>query len=801
MQKENFSKFGKTFQEKLACLILHDRPFSEQIEEVLETDFFEFEHIRIFSKIVFDYRKKYKTHPSYSTLETLLLTELENYTEAEREMVQEFFTNTISECEEKMDDADFIKDLALDFCKKRKVYEAMVKSIDHLENLNYDEIKVELENALKLGNDNNCGHDYKLDFEERYMMKSRNPVSTGWKLMDDITEGGLGKGELGVVIAATGCHAKGTKVMSASGDFINVEDVRVGDELMGPDSAPRHVMRLCRGTEKMYKIIPNKGKEFIVNGNHILSLKRTNRTNKEADNLRDQIVNISVFEYMKKSKTFKHLHKLYRPEFLEFKSRGKLEIDPYFVGIMLGGGSLIHHLILTTADSEILEESQKCVEKLFPEMQFNYNGKYGYRIVDLTQQKNPLKDLFEKEGLWGQESVNKHIPEKYKFSSIENRRKILAGLLDSDGDSDGHKSKDNCYDFVSKSRQLVEDVIFLSKSLGLYASLSEKEVGGTIYYRTHISGDCASLPIKLPRKQSCERKINKNPLVTGFRVEELGEDEYYGFTLDKDHLYIMEDFFVTHNSGKSMALVHLSAAAVAAGKTVVYYTLELDEGTVGLRHDAWMTGISLNHLKTYKDEVMPRVQDIEGELIVKYYPTKSASIATLERHLEKLKMLGKEPDLIIVDYGDLLKPTRVHKQKRMELSDIYEELRGLAGQWECPLYTASQTNRQGLNAEVVTMESISEAYAKCFCADFIFSISRTIEDKNKNTGRIFIAKNRNGVDATIYPIMMNPEYVKIRVLEPTGESIEEVIENVAKKQQARVSKKVANVWQQMNQKK
>ena len=121
--------------------------------------------------------------------------------------------------------------------------------------------------------------------------------------------------------------------------------------------------------------------------------------------------------------------------------------------------------------------------------------------------------------------------------------------------------------------------------------------------------------------------------------------------------------------------------------------------------------------------------------------------------------------MIIVDYGDLLKPVGSYREKRNELESIYEGLRALAQEFECPIWTASQTNRSGLNAEVITMESISEAFSKCFVADMIFSVSRTIEDKNTNQGRIFVAKNRNGPDGLVFPIFMDTSRVKIKILD------------------------------------
>ena len=125
--------------------------------------------------------------------------------------------------------------------------------------------------------------------------------------------------------------------------------------------------------------------------------------------------------------------------------------------------------------------------------------------------------------------------------------------------------------------------------------------------------------------------------------------------------------------------------------------------------------------------------------------------------------------MIIVDYADLLKPVNSKRtsEKRHDLESIYEELRGIAQVFECPIWTASQTNRSGLNAEVIDMSSISEAYNKCFVADFIFTISRTKEQKAMNKGNMYVAKNRNGPDGILFPIKMDTSNVKIKVM-PMG---------------------------------
>lgn len=448
MEKVDFSKFGKTFQEDLAQLIVEDRSFSDQMQEVLNFDFFEFRYLQVFIQKIFDYRTKYGVHPTNKILISILRTELEDENDATKKQVRDYFARIYNKPPD-VRESDYIKSIALDFCKKQKLKEAMIESVKLLKKSSFDEISDVLNQALKLGSDNNFGYDYKADFEQRFLIKSRNPASTGWAELDAITGGGLGKGELGVVIAPTG-------------------------------------------------------------------------------------------------------------------------------------------------------------------------------------------------------------------------------------------------------------------------------------------------------------------------------------------------------AGKSMALVHLGAEAVKQGRTVVHYTLELASTVIGKRYDSCITGIKMNDLYTMKEEVYEQVTELPGELIIKEYPTKSASPNDLKIHLEKLRKRDINVDLIIVDYGDLLKPNVIHKEKRIELERIYEHLRGLAQEFDCPCYTASQTNRSGLNAEVITMESISEAFNKCFVADFIFSVSRTVDDKNNNTGRVFVAKNRNGPDGLVYPIFMDPGSVKIKVLQPTGESPGEIMENSAKKQAENLKEKYRN---------
>jgi len=206
--------------------------------------------------------------------------------------------------------------------------------------------------------------------------------------------------------------------------------------------------------------------------------------------------------------------------------------------------------------------------------------------------------------------------------------------------------------------------------------------------------------------------------------------------------------------GKSWALVNVGMAAVIEGKTVVHYTLELNDGYVGQRYDSVLTGIPVPNLKYNMEEVERQVKNLSGELIIKYWPTKTASVNAVRASLDKLILRDKKPDVIIIDYADLIKGNN-RKERHEELEEIVESLRGLGGQYECPVFTASQINRSGADDDIITGTKIAGSFSKLMTADFVVSLSRKIEDKLAGTGRWHVIKNRFGPDGMTLPSKAN----------------------------------------------
>jgi hypothetical protein len=357
-----------------------------------------------------------------------------------------------------------------------------------------------------------------------------------------------------VIIGKPGCFAPGTEILMYDGSIKKVEDVIVGDIIMGDDGTPRNVLELCHDFDEMFKIIPIKGESYTVNKKHDLVLTCTgyNQIPKGHKEI------ISVEEYLSKSETWKRRFKLYRSSGVEWQHKD-VRIDPYMLGLWLGDG--------TSATSEITNVDEAVINYIYEYaddngLEVSTRSTYRYRIKG-GDDRNTLLDSLKHYNLIN----NKHIPFDYKINSRQNRLKLLAGLIDTDGHAD------NCeYEIIQKNEALLDDIVFVARSLG-FSAYKKKEKKSCMYkgekregdyYRCVIFGDRVhEIPVKIERKRVNERKINKNHLVTGFTVENIGHGEYFGFKLDKNHLFLLKSFDVVKNTGKSTLITSLLYAKQA----------------------------------------------------------------------------------------------------------------------------------------------------------------------------------------------------------------------------------------------
>lgn len=390
-----------------------------------------------------------------------------------------------------------------------------------------------------------------------------------------------------IISAYTGfgkCLGKNTPVLMYDGNIKMVQDIKIGEQIMGDDSTPRNILNICKGKEQMYKIIPVKGESFRCNESHILSLKISSHKsihkifirgknkfkityfNKKINKLEhreyftyeeaeknlnlledNNILDISIRDYLKAPKSLRRLLKCYKTG-VEF-NKIKITLDPYLLGLWLGDGTTLQPSI-TNIDKEIIEYLQTyCVYNNLRLSKTEEDG-ITYRICGLDRSYN--SNTFFNELKKYKLIDNKHIPYDFKCNTRDIRLKVLAGLLDSDG-----YLRENCYEISQKVKILAEDILYLARSLGFCAYIKktkksciykEKIQEGTYYLVSIYGSGLEEIPVLLERKKAHIQNQIKDALVNGFKVVPIEEDDYYGFEIDGNRRFLLGDFTVTHNT-------------------------------------------------------------------------------------------------------------------------------------------------------------------------------------------------------------------------------------------------------------
>ena len=286
-------------------------------------------------------------------------------------------------------------------------------------------------------------------------------------------------------------------------------------------------------------------------------------------------------------------------------------------------------------------------------------------------------------------------------------------------------------------------------------------------------------------------KINRNVCPTG--LPKLDSKEILQGGLGRGELGVVVG---NPGAGKSHWLVQMGVNAMKYGKNVIHYTFELTEHAIGLRYDSNLCGVPSNEVHDRKAEILEKYKDMElGRLIIKEYPTGSATTIMIRNHIEKLMLKGFIPSLIIIDYADIMKSTKSYDSLRHEIKLVYEELRNLAMDFNFPIWTASQANRESAQSDIIGLENMSEAYGKAMVADFVVSLSRKSSEKASNTGRIFIAKNRAGRDGIIFPINIDTSLSRFEILNEDELTLNEAMSQ----KDSDVKKRIAQKWKELQE--
>ncbi len=534
--------------------------------------------------------------------------------------------------------------------------------------------------------------------EEIAKTEGMSGVPSGFTKLDGLTSGWQ-PSDLVILAARPGmgkCLGKGTKVLLFNGTLKNVEDIEVGEKLMGDDSTPRIVKSIARGQEQMYWIRQNKAIDYRVNESHILSLVRSRN---EGKHKKGDILNITVKDYFAKSDKFKSNYKGYKVA-VDFEGK-EIPIAPYFLGLWLGDGHSFSSRI-TTTDKEIINYLKELSIEYDQVLQVytqkdkvnNYAITKGYRggnhnSFSIQSELNKL-DLIK----------NKHIPQDFLINSKQNRLELLAGLIDSDGHYD---DKANCYEIVQKNKKLATQIKFLCDSLGYRTTLKEKKakiskIGfESTVYRLRFYGNINEVPVKINYKKARIRKAITDWKVTGIHVDKDIVDNYYGFEIDGNRLFLLEDMTVTHNTAFVMSMA--KNMAIDFDIPVAIFSLEMSSVQLITRMISSETGISSGKLK--KGALEPhewqqlniKVKKLADAPIF-IDDTPSLSIFDLRAKARRLAS-QHGVKIVIIDYLQLMTAGGNGKNgnREQEISTISRNLKALAKELNIPVIALSQLSR------------------------------------------------------------------------------------------------------------
>ena len=541
----------------------------------------------------------------------------------------------------------------------------------------------------------------KARIEEIANKEGLSGIATGFTKLDAITSGWQ-PSDLIIIAARPGmgkCLGKGTNVLLFNGNLEKVENIEEGDLLMGDDSTPRKVLSIARGREKMYWIHQNKAKSYRVNESHILSLKRSRV---EGGHTKGEVLNITVKEYLEKSDKFKSNYKGYKVA-VEFGAK-EVTLEPYFLGLWLGDGHSYSQRI-TNIDTEVINYLDDYAGRLESELvvykQENRTNNYG--IVNKNKsQSEDFKFNIQLELRNLNLLQNKHIPKNYLLNSKDNRLSLLAGIIDADG---YYSNKYNCFEIVQKSEELSKQIKFLCDSLGFRTSLKKKKtsIKSTGFegeaFRVRIFGNCNKIPTKIERKKAREWKSKVDWKVTGIKVEFDNIDDYYGFEIDGNRLFLLEDMTVTHNTAFVLSMAR--NVAIDFGHPVAIFSLEMASVQLITRLISSETGLSSEKLRTGKlekhewEQLSVKVKNLEkAPLFIDDTP--SLSIFDLRAKARRLSS-QHGIKLIIVDYLQLMTAGSSNGKgggnREQEISTISRNLKALAKELGVPVIALSQLSR------------------------------------------------------------------------------------------------------------
>jgi hypothetical protein len=789
--REDFSYLGAEYQYKLILQLLTDRKFANSIIDIINQNYFKDASLKMIVATIKEARDEHEINIDKQGLEYRLLEKLPD------EYNKRLVISELRRIEEaSLNDTIYVQDSAMKFCKQQELKKSLGEITRIIERGNiddYDECEKILRAALEHGNSKDDGMDVLENVDSVLLDDFRNPIPTGIEGLDEVMDGGLSKGELGVILAPFGVGKalpNSNKVYTPEG-YKLMGDIKVNDKVFGRNGKETNVIGVYpQGNRPIFKISFNDGTFTFCDEEHLWSVNGINQRNRsswkdgkriklEPDNSFKVIKTIDLIDKLtfgsKKSLNFK----IPMVEPVEFNEK-ELPINPYVLGVMLGDGYMKSSRF-TTKDIEIADEVSKTnsvkisiKERCRDIDKGNVLVKECLFDVSIYGITDKIKNL----GLYDKKSDTKFIPSNYLFNSIENRVELLRGLLD----TDGNVRKNGGIEYVSTSKDLIENVRWLVLSLGGFCKLSSKiptytykgiKKNGKEAYKLIISFPEKNniIPFKLSRKNY--RVINRvkydnNKFIKS--IEYSHDEEATCIMVDNDeHLFVTDDFIVTHNT---TMITKMANTAMNVGYNVLQIFFEDNPKVIQRKHLACWSGYELNDLSLHKEqlkEIVESKKTKKGKIVLKKFSSDGTTIPIIRTYIRKLTAQGFKPDIVLLDYIDCVEPSKKFTDINAGEGSVMRQYETLLSEFEIAGWTAVQGNRSSIKADVVEADQMGGSIKKGQIGHFIVSIAKTLDQKEAGTATMAVLKSRFGRDGLIFKdIRFDNSRIQIDLGDSTG---------------------------------
>lgn len=658
INRTNLGFLGETYQYKLVHELMSCEPFFKDLIDIINQNAFTDPQLRMFVGMMKDYYHKVDAFPTYDTMEIVARDKSASPLQLETYLaVIDKVKNTPS------DGSDYVQENATKFFRQQNIIRAAKEILEIAGNgdtAHYDKCVDLMSDAIVKGTHEDTGSTVFDNIGDTLSDDYRITIPTGVGKIDETLEGGLGKGELGVIVGPSSfgkAQSLTSRILTPSG-YKLMGDMQVGDLVIGRDGQPHKVTGVFpQGKRPIYEVTFSNGTSCECDIEHLWSVRRVESRTYQVKTLK-----------------------------------------------------------------EIMEEG------------FGGGEKYNFIIPKVKPVEFAFEPTDDDPYVYGShlnDSITE-IPHEYLFNSVDVRQKLILGI------TDAYCGSNNS--FIPSNKTIAQQFQFVMRSLGLDALIEEN--GGEVNVKPLFNSDA--------------------PLfMTGARF--LREDDAQCIMVDSDeHLYITEDFIVTHNTSLTTAI---ASHAASEGFKVLQIIFEDRVKQIQRKHIARIVGIEAKdlskdgfkervreQLETYEKENPGRFEALKKNLRIVRFPSGEKTAWDIERYIKKLINNGFRPDLVIVDYFECLE----HKSDDKSANEWEKEgktmrkFEAMAGEMDMAFWVPLQGTRDSVSAELVTMDKAGGSFKKIQIAHIVMSIARSLDDIKDNKATIAILKNRAGQAGKVF---------------------------------------------------